>query len=54
MARRQPVFRRHRPLSVAALIGPAIAWLLVIYVASLLLLVVSAFFRTNGFTGEAT
>jgi putative spermidine/putrescine transport system permease protein len=48
------VFRRHRPLAVTALIGPAVAWLLVIYIASLVLLVVSAFFRTDGFTGEAT
>jgi putative spermidine/putrescine transport system permease protein len=48
------VFRRHRPLSVAALIGPAVGWLLVVYIASLLLLVVSAFFRADGFTGEPT
>ena len=48
------LFRRHRPLAVTALIGPAVGWLLVIYVASLVLLVISAFFRLDGFTGEPT
>jgi putative spermidine/putrescine transport system permease protein len=48
------MFRRHRPLAVGALIGPAVGWLLVIYIASLLLLVVSAFFKLDGFTGEPT
>ena len=48
------VFRRRRGLAVSALIGPAVGWLLLVYVASLILLVISAFFRLDGFTGEPT
>ena len=48
------MFRRHQKLAVTALIGPAIGWLLVVYIVSLALLVVSAFFRLDGFTGEPT
>ena len=38
---------------VMLLVGP-VAWLLVVYVGSLALLVVSAFFGLNEFTGKAT
>ncbi|HET9667039.1 MAG TPA: ABC transporter permease [Desertimonas sp.] len=48
------VFRRRQRLAVSALIGPAVGWLLVVYIVSLALLVVSAFFRLDGFTGEPT
>ena len=48
------VFRRHSGLSATALIGPAVAWLLLVYVASLVLLSISAFFKLDGFTGEPT
>ena len=48
------VFRRQKGLAVSALIGPAVGWLLLVYVVSLILLVVSAFFRLDGFTGEPT
>jgi putative spermidine/putrescine transport system permease protein len=48
------LFRRHRPLAVGTLIGPAVGWLLFVYIASLVLLVVSAFFELDGFTGEPT
>jgi putative spermidine/putrescine transport system permease protein len=48
------VFRRQQRLAVTALIGPAVGWLLVVYIVSLALLVVSAFFRLDGFTGEPT
>lgn len=47
-------FRRWPALAVSSLLGPAAAWMLVVYVASLALLVVSAFFRLDGFTGEPT
>jgi putative spermidine/putrescine transport system permease protein len=48
------VFRRSRPLAVAALLGPAVGWMLLVYIASLVLLTISAFFGTDGFTGEPT
>jgi putative spermidine/putrescine transport system permease protein len=48
------VFRRRRGLAVTALIGPAVAWLLFIYIGSLVLLVISAFFEIDGFTSEPT
>ena len=41
-------------MSATALIGPAVAWLLLVYVASLILLSISAFFKLDGFTGEPT
>jgi putative spermidine/putrescine transport system permease protein len=47
-------FRRRRGLAVTGLIGPAVGWMLVVYIASLVLLVVSAFFKLDGFTGEPT
>jgi putative spermidine/putrescine transport system permease protein len=47
-------FRRRRGLAVTSLLGPAVGWLLLVYIASLLLLVLSAFFKLDGFTGEPT
>ena len=52
MARVNRVFRRRQRLAVTALIGPAVAWLLFIYIGSLVLLVISAFFRIDGFTAS--
>ena len=34
-------FRRHRPLGMFAVLSPPVAWLLVIYIGSLVLLVFS-------------
>ena len=48
------VFRRRQRLAVTALIGPAVAWLLFIYIGSLVLLVISAFFKIDGFTSKPT
>lgn len=45
-------FRRHRRLSIAALLGPAAIWLVLVYIASLVLLVIAAFFKLNGFTSK--
>lgn len=48
------VFGRHRGLALASLLSPAVLWLVLVYIASLALLVVSAFFRLDGFTGKST
>jgi putative spermidine/putrescine transport system permease protein len=48
------VFRRRQRLAVTALIGPAVAWLLFIYIGSLVLFVISAFFKIDGFTSKPT
>lgn len=48
------LFRRRKPLAIVALLGPAVGWLLLVYVASLVLLVASAFFRIDGFTSKPT
>ena len=48
---------RGRPRSsapLAGLLAPPLAWLLVVYVGSLALLVVSAFFSLDDFTGKVT
>ncbi len=47
-------FRRHRRLSLASVLGTPVAWMLVIYIGSLALMVVSAFFRLDGFTQKPT
>ncbi len=41
-------------LALGALLSAPLAWLLVVYVGSLALLVVSAFFRLDDFTGKST
>jgi putative spermidine/putrescine transport system permease protein len=48
------LFRRHRPLAIVTLLGPAVCWLLFVYISSLALLVVSAFFKLDGFTSKPT
>jgi putative spermidine/putrescine transport system permease protein len=48
------LFRRHRPLAVISLLGPAVCWMLLVYIASLGLLVASAFFKLDGFTSKPT
>jgi putative spermidine/putrescine transport system permease protein len=48
------LFRRRRPLAIVSLLGPAVAWMVLIYIASLVLMVVSAFFKIDGFTSKPT
>ncbi len=45
-------FRTHRRLALGTTITAPLLWLVVVYVGSLALLVVSAFFRLDDFTGE--
>ena len=46
---------RSRPrVAVLGLLTPAVAWLVLVYVLSLVLLVISAFFRIDGFTSKPT
>ncbi len=45
---------RHRRLSLASVLGAPVAWMLVIYIGSLTFMVVSAFFRLDGFTQKPT
>ena len=47
-------FRRHRWASLAALITWPVLWLVVIYLGSLAVLVVSAFFSIDEFTNQTT
>jgi len=55
LARRVGRALQARPrVGLVMLLGGPVAWLLVIYVGSLALLVVSAFFGLNEFTGKAT
>lgn len=46
--------RRHRRLSLASVLGAPAAWMLVIYVGSLFLMIVSAFFSIDDFTQAPT
>lgn len=46
--------RRHRRLSLASVLGAPVTWMLVIYIGSLAFMVVSAFFRLDGFTQKPT
>ncbi len=46
--------RRHRRLSLASVLGAPVTWLLVVYVGSLFLMIVSAFFRLDDFTQKPT
>ena len=48
------LFRRRRPLAIVSLLGPAAAWMVLIYIASLVLMIVSAFFKIDGFTSRPT
>src|SRR5918994_4089507 len=48
------LFRRRRPLAIVSLLGPAVAWMVLIYIASLVLMIVSAFFKIDGFTSKPT
>lgn len=41
-------------MALTSLLGPAVMWLALVYIVSLALLVVSAFFRLDGFTGKPT
>lgn len=45
-------FGTHRRLSLAALLGAPLAWLILIYIIALLLLLVTAFWSTDSFTGQ--
>jgi len=46
--------RRHRRLRLASVLGAPVFWMLVVYIGSLLLMVVSAFYRLDGFTSKPT
>ena len=46
--------RRHRRLSLASVLGAPVFWMLVVYVGSLVLMIVSAFFRLDDFTQQQT
>ena len=48
------LFRRHRPLAIISLLGPAVCWMVLVYIASLGLLIASAFFKLDGFTSKPT
>lgn len=48
------VLRKHPRLALASVLTAPLAWLLVIYIGSLSLLVVSAFFRLDEFTGKTS
>ncbi len=45
-------FATHRKLSLTALLAAPLAWLVLIYIVSLLLLLVTAFWSTDSFTGQ--
>ena len=47
-------FRRHPRLSLASVLGAPVAWLLVVYIGSLALMVVSAFFKLDEQSQKAT
>jgi putative spermidine/putrescine transport system permease protein len=46
--------RRHRGLSLASVLGAPVIWMLVIYVGSLVLMIVSAFFRLDELSSKPT
>ncbi len=46
--------RRHRRLSLASVLGAPVFWMLVVYIGSLVLMIVSAFFRLDDFTQQQT
>jgi putative spermidine/putrescine transport system permease protein len=46
--------RRHRRLSLASVLGAPLAWMVVVYVGSLVLMVVSAFFRLDELSQKPT
>ena len=46
--------RRHRRLRLASVLGAPVFWMLVIYLGSLVLMVVSAFYRLDDFTSKPT
>ncbi len=47
-------FRRHRRLSLASVLGGPVAWMLIIYIGSLALMIVSAFFALDSFSQKPT
>jgi putative spermidine/putrescine transport system permease protein len=47
-------FRRHRALGLGTVLTPPVAWMLVVYVGSLVVLVFSAFFALDGVTQKPT
>lgn len=55
VARRIARFLHHHPRAgLAGTLGAPLAWLLIVYIGSLLLLVVTAFFKLDGFTQKPT
>jgi putative spermidine/putrescine transport system permease protein len=48
------VFRRHRLLGLFSVLSPPVAWMLIVYVGSLVVLVLSAFFTLDTFTQKPT
>ncbi len=46
--------RRHRRLRLASVLGAPVTWMLVVYIGSLVLMVVSAFFRLDGLAQKPT
>ncbi|MHB1130481.1 MAG: ABC transporter permease, partial [Ilumatobacteraceae bacterium] len=55
LPRKATMVLRNRPrLALASVLTAPLAWLLIIYIGSLSLLIVSAFFRLDEFTGKAS
>ncbi|MEO8363955.1 MAG: ABC transporter permease [Ilumatobacteraceae bacterium] len=55
LPRKATMVLRNRPrLALASVLTAPLTWLLVVYIGSLSLLVVSAFFRLDSFTGKST
>jgi putative spermidine/putrescine transport system permease protein len=48
------VFRQRRTLGLFSVLTPPVAWMLLIYIGSLVLLVFAAFFKLDGFTQKPT
>jgi putative spermidine/putrescine transport system permease protein len=48
------LFRRSRALAASCLVGPAVLWLLVVYVLSLVLLIFASLYTIDDFTFETT
>ncbi len=46
------VLWRHRGLGGSSLLGPPMGWFILIYLPALVMLIVTAFWAVNGFTGE--
>lgn len=48
------VFHRHRVVGLLSVLSPPVAWMLIVYIGSLVVLVVSAFFTLDTFTQKPT